>query len=78
MKIILQFLFVVVSVGAALAQSQQLVVPGALRNVEGNSSSGDLFKTTESIFQQVFSASEFASLGAAPPLRIDGDGAKEK
>lgn len=55
-----------------LAYSAQTVpvVPGGLANVEGNSSSLTPFGLGGSYFQQVFSASEFASLGA-PTGRID-------
>jgi hypothetical protein len=51
--------------------AEQVVVPNNLANTEGNSSSADLFNTTGSLFQQVYSASEFALLGA-PTGRIDG------
>jgi hypothetical protein len=53
----------------AWAQGTTVFVPGGLANVEGNSSSADLFNTSGSIFQQVYSASEF---GFAPASRIDG------
>ncbi len=51
--------------------AQQVVVPNGLDNVEGNSSSADLFRTESTTFQQVFSASAFNFLGA-PTGRIDG------
>jgi hypothetical protein len=70
MKTILQSLFVIVSAGAALAQTQ-IVVPGGLANTEGNSSSSDLFINGVGRMDQVYSASEFSSI-AAPLLRIDG------
>jgi hypothetical protein len=54
---------------AAWAIPVQYVVPSNLENTEGNSSSADLFTTVGSIFQQVYSASEF---GFAPTSRIDG------
>ena len=55
---------------AALGQGTfQFVAPGGFANVEGNSSSVDLFKTSSSTFQQVYSASEFAF---ASTSRIDG------
>jgi len=50
--------------------AQQLVVPGGLENVEGNSSSADLFVNGIAHLQQVFSSSEFAF--GAPTGRIDG------
>jgi len=50
--------------------AQQVVVPGGLANVEGNSSSMVPFGVGGSRFQQVFSASEF-SLSGAPTGRIE-------
>jgi len=70
MKTIVQCLFVIVSAGGALAQTQ-LVVPGGLASTEGNSSSSGPFLLAGSTFQQVYSASEFASLGA-PAAMITG------
>ena len=63
MKAILQLLFVIGSASAALAQTQ-IVVPGGLADTEGNSSSSGPFATGSARFQQIYSASEFASLGA--------------
>lgn len=54
---------------AALPQVQ-VVVPGGLSNVEGNSATSEPFNSTTFRFQQVFDASQFAML-AAPTLRID-------
>ena len=59
MKTILQFLFVLASAGMAWAQTQ-IVVPGGLENVEGNSSSADLFVNGTAHLQQVYAASQFA------------------
>jgi len=67
MKTIVQFLLAIISAGGALAQTQ-LVVPGGLANVEGNSSSSGPFLLNGATFQQVYSASEFPSLGA--PIAI--------
>ena len=47
----------------------QIVVPSDFASMEGNSSSADLFRTSSSTFQQVYSASEFRF---APTSRIDG------
>ena len=54
---------------AAWAQQVQFVVPNGLADVEGNSSSADLFRTVSSTFQQVYDASSFP---VAPMIRIDG------
>ena len=70
MKTILQFLFALASAGMAWAQTQ-IVVPGGLENVEGNSSSSDLFINGVAHMVQVYSADEFDSI-SAPLLRIDG------
>ena len=48
----------------------QLVVPNGLTNVEGNSSSSEIFSTTTARLQQVYAASEFMSV-SAPTCRID-------
>jgi len=53
------------------AHAAQQVVPGGLANVEGNSSSSNLFINGVAWMVQVYSASEFSSVGA-PLLRIDG------
>lgn len=45
---------------AALAQPIQVVVPGSLANVEGNSSASEPFDSTSFRFQQVFDASQFS------------------
>jgi len=45
------------------------VVPNGLADVEGNSSSADLFRTVSTTFQQVYDASSFP---IAPMIRIDG------
>jgi hypothetical protein len=68
MKTFLQLLALCCCVTAQAAQ--QLVVPGGLANVEGNSSSSDLFVNGDAHLQQVYSASDFAFLGAATG-RID-------
>lgn len=70
MKIILQFLFVLASAGLAWAQTQ-IVVPGGLENVEGNSSVAEPFNSTSFRVQQVFDASQFA-IPAGMVARIDG------
>lgn len=49
----------------------QTVVPNGFANAEGNSSSADLFNTSGSIFQQVYSASDFGIFGGTTG-RIDG------
>jgi len=54
---------------AAWSQQVQFVVPNGLADVEGNSSSADLFVNGTARMVQVYSASEF-NLGA-PELRID-------
>jgi hypothetical protein len=50
--------------GVTAHAAQQLVVPGGLANVEGNSSGSGPFLTAGATFQQVYAASEFAALGA--------------
>jgi hypothetical protein len=50
--------------GVTAHAAQQLVVPGGLANVEGNSSGSGPFLTAGATFQQVYSASEFAALSA--------------
>jgi len=56
---------------AASAQEVQVVVPGHLAGVEGNSSASDPFNSTSFRFQQVFDASQFAIPEGAMG-RIDG------
>jgi hypothetical protein len=55
---------------AAVAQPAQIVVPGGLANVEGNSSASQPFNSTSFRFQQVFDASQFA-IPAGSSGRID-------
>jgi hypothetical protein len=69
MKTIIQHLAALCCCASAHA-AQQLVVPGGLTNTEGNSFSGDLFVNGIAHLQQVYSASEFAFLGA-PTGRVD-------
>src|SRR5260221_7286443 len=60
------------------AADQQLVAPGGLANMEGNSSMSDPFNSTTMRYQQVFDASLFAGVGNATAridlisFRIDG------
>ena len=68
MKTILQFLFALASAGMAWAQTQ-IVVPDGLENVEGNSSSADLFVNGTAHLQQVYASTVF-QIGA-PIARID-------
>jgi hypothetical protein len=55
----------------ACAQGTLQVLPGGYANVEGNSASGEIFRTTSSRLQQVYSATEFSVL-AGRTGRIDG------
>jgi hypothetical protein len=77
MKTLTQYLAALCCCVSAHA-AQQIVVPGGLANTEGNSSSSDLFKTEPSNFLQVYSAFDFASLGAPTGIisgisfRLDG------
>jgi hypothetical protein len=72
MKTFVQLLALCCCVTAHAAQ--QLVVPGGLSNVEGNSSGSGPFLTAGATFQQVYSASEFAALGAPTVhLEVVGD-----
>jgi len=69
MKALLVFL---AAAATACAQGTlQVVVPNGFAGVEGNSASGDLFRTSSSTFQQIYSASAFSFLGGATG-RIDG------
>jgi len=72
MKKVVQWLAFWLSGCLACAQGTlQVVVPSGNANVEGNSASGDLFRTSASVFQQVYSASAFGFLGGTTG-RIDG------
>lgn len=69
-RILPVFLFLI-STGAALAQgTMQIVVPNALANVEGNSSTSDPFTSSSFRLQMVFDASQFA-IPAGASGRID-------
>lgn len=61
----------VCTLGTALAQLQVVVVPNDAANVEGNSSSADLFVNGTARMVQVYSATEF-NFSGAPTGRIDG------
>lgn len=61
MKRIVRLFLSFLCICAAYGQGTlQFVAPGGFANVEGNSSSADLFRTSSTTFQQVYSASEFA------------------
>jgi hypothetical protein len=73
-KTILCSLFLLLQTWVALAQAAttaQVVVPNALANVEGNSSTSDPFTSSSFRFQQVFDASQFSFLGSTSFARID-------
>jgi hypothetical protein len=66
---------------AALAQPVQVVVPGGLGNVEGNTNMSDFLNASSFRMQMVFDASQFTGLGSGPGIsnrissisfRIDG------
>ena len=70
MKRIIQGFWFLMFGGVALAQGTALIVaPNGNRNVEGNTNTSDPFISSSFRFQQVYSASEFSSVGS--PLRID-------
>jgi hypothetical protein len=71
MKRLIQLLVCCFSACLACAQGTLQVLPSGYANVEGNSASGDLFRTTSSKFQQVYSASAFSFLSGVTG-RIDG------
>jgi hypothetical protein len=71
MRGIMQWMTLWVGACMACAQGTLQVLPGGYASVEGNSASGDLFRTNASVFQQVYSASAFSFLGGATG-RIDG------
>jgi hypothetical protein len=68
MRTIIQLLALCGCIAAQAAQ--QIVVPGGFADVEGNSSSGDLFINGAARTVQVYSASEF-NFSGAPSGRID-------
>jgi hypothetical protein len=78
MKKVVQMLLVFASVAEIFAQSTFYVSPIGYANVEGNSSTTNLFSTGFSQFQQVYSASEFdipagaSGLVTSVAFRIDG------
>jgi hypothetical protein len=53
---------------AAVAQPVQIVVPGGLANVEGNTSVNDFLSASSFRMQMVFDASQFASLPEGPNI----------
>lgn len=69
MKTILQILLAIFCASGVSAQTQ-IVVPGGLENMEGNSSSADLFINGEARMLQVYPAFDFRT--DAPQLRING------
>lgn len=69
MKTLAQFL--AFSCCLTMHAAQQIVVPGDLANVEGNSSAAAPFNSRSFRFQQVFGASQFA-IPAGMSARIDG------
>lgn len=78
MKRIVQITAWLLCVSTALAQGTFRVVPPGLANVEGNSSSSDLFTTSSRQMVQVYSASEFglspgsSGLVTSVAFRLDG------
>jgi len=79
MKRMVQWFAFLVSACAACAQGTlQVVVPSGLANVEGNTSTSDLFSTTPRQMVQVYAASEFGlsagttGLISSASFRLDG------
>ena len=82
MKRLVQVFLLLVSASEGLAQGTFRVVPSAQANVEGNSSSADLFTTSARQMTQVYSASEFgfspgaSGLVTSVAFRFDGSTAQ--
>jgi hypothetical protein len=61
--------------GLCSASAQGVVVPNGLANIEGNSSSGNVFTTSFAQMLQVYSASQFGSVAGrveSAAFRLDG------
>ena len=73
-RTVLCSLLLLLQIWVALAQAAttaQVVVPNALANAEGNSSTSDPFTSSSFRLQQVFDASQFSFLGSTSYARID-------